>query len=63
MLAEMQNELGSVQDVIKFTKENIDALNQRFCKVKPGKEKFFNTTNFSHSSFFIFSTENLLGGI
>jgi hypothetical protein len=37
-LAEMQHELGSVQDVIKFTKENIDALNQRFCRVKPGKK-------------------------
>lgn len=39
LLQEMQHELGSVQDVIKFTKENIDALNTRFCKVKPGKKK------------------------
>lgn len=38
LLVEMQHELGSVQDVIKFTKENIDALNQRFCRVKPGKK-------------------------
>ncbi len=37
-LSEMQHELGSVQDVIKFTKENIDALNQRFSKVKPGRK-------------------------
>lgn len=45
LLIEMQHELGSVLDVIKFTKENIDALNQRFCRVKPGKKisisKFF----------------------
>jgi hypothetical protein len=29
-LKEMQNELENVQSVIKFTKENIDALNERF---------------------------------
>lgn len=37
-LTEMQHELDSVQNVIKFTKENIDALNQRFCKIKPGRK-------------------------
>lgn len=47
LLAEMQHELGSVQDVIKFTKENIDALNQRFCRVKPGKD-FFPYTPYQH---------------
>lgn len=36
-LTEMQHELDSIQNVIKFTKENIDALNERFCKIKPGE--------------------------
>ena len=32
----MQLELDDIQNVIKFTKVNIDTLNQRFCKIKPG---------------------------
>lgn len=32
---EMHLELENVQSVIQLTKENIDALNERFCKFKP----------------------------
>jgi pole hole protein len=34
-LHEMQLELENVQSVIQLTKENIDALNDRFSKFKP----------------------------
>lgn len=39
-LIEMQLELENVQNVIHLTKENIDALNERFSKFKPSPKIF-----------------------
>lgn len=56
---DMQLELDDIQNVIKFTKVNIDTLNQRFCKIKPGMRGFLFLEKLWSQIFIFFSAPKI----